>query len=400
MNLRILGDGTFNPCCVTFSPYRDETGRPYLADRDSISSVWNSEHARRLRDDLSNGRRPSECRACWETEDKGLKSYRQLMVEQGHGIDPVNPVARDQVEFLIVRYGNICNLKCRICEPISSSKWIQEHNFYTGTDWLHLKQKEMAAEGNVVERRKIMNWYAGNDGFWQELRQLLPGIKKLQISGGEPFLVEEKIELLRECVDSGHSSHIELSILTNGTVTDRKMIEHLLPRFKSMCLSFSIDGIGKHFEYLRHGADWSVVDANLRHAASIADGTSLTAIAAMTLGSMNMLYLPEYGDYFNEIGMEVQLAPTYDKPYMEMTILPLSVRSQIAQRIRSVDRSRLACYTMGMPVDTILDMLESPSAHEDLDLFITETNRVDLYRGESFADTFEELHQMISGIRP
>ena len=61
-------------------------------------------------------------------------------------------------------------------------------------------------------------WPRNSPAFWENLKELLPTIKYIEFTGGEPFLIEEHFKLLRYAVDQNYSKRIDIHYNTNGTV--------------------------------------------------------------------------------------------------------------------------------------------------------------------------------------
>jgi MoaA/NifB/PqqE/SkfB family radical SAM enzyme len=157
-----------------------------------------------------------------------------------------NNLNPDQLWFIDLKLGNICNLKCRICGSWSSSKWAKEEiDYVPGIDRkTHLAYKYL----------KDGAWPRESEVFWDNLKTLLPNIKYFEFTGGEPFLIEQHFELLRYAVEQGYSKNIEIHYNTNGTVFPEQA--ELWNNFKHVEIAFSIDNVGARFEYERYGADW------------------------------------------------------------------------------------------------------------------------------------------------
>lgn len=401
----INNDGTVSPCCVSDERYRDGNGRAFIMDRDGMLDAWNGTHIADLRRDLASGIRNKACNNCWSMEEKGLDSHRLKMVRSmSHpgfavsGIDPVVPMATATPRFLSIRYGNLCNLKCRICGPAASSRWIEEHNQEHGNDWLANQVQHLADDGNIVKRHGVMNWFEDNDRFWDEFRSLLPDMNEMMFTGGEPFLIRRQLDMLRECSRSGHADHIDVQFHTNGTVLDDDILTDVLPRFRSVSMWFSTDGTGRQFEYQRHGGDWSVVDAAMRRCLDLWNqprGPKGLVMVNLTVSAMNVWYLPEYADYFNEIGMVCGLSMLNHRQELNHSNLTNVVKATIAKKLRETPRHRVRCYQHGTSWDGIIASLETTDDRAGLQPFIAATRRMDLYRGESFADVFPEMADLV-----
>ena len=86
-----------------------------------------------LRRQFRAGEKPVTCNRCWQEEDAGRASKRIYskirLKELADQVDYANDTP-DQLWFVDLKLGNICNLKCRICGSWSSSKWAQEEIDY------------------------------------------------------------------------------------------------------------------------------------------------------------------------------------------------------------------------------------------------------------------------------
>lgn len=392
-HLQVDNDGSVNPCCVSDMRYADANGVQFNMAVSTLSDVWASDHIAELRNALSSGIRHPGCGNCWSMEDGGQDSHRHKMLrmrgnlEWATGrIDHDHPTPTSQPEFISLRLGNICNLKCRICGPGSSSKWVQEY-LDTNDDGV----REFDTEGR-------MRWFERGQRFWKDLADLLPGTKEMMLTGGEPFLIGEQIGMLRDCAASGTAGGIHLQFHTNGTVMTDEMIWDILPRYGRVTMIFSLDGTGRQFEFQRHGASWHEVDSNVRrciHAWRHELGPRGHLSVNLTVSAMNAYYLPEYAEYFTEVGIDAGLSFVMGRKELKVTELPWVVRHAIAHRLRNADPSVMACYTEGTPVGMLISTLMEPPSVQSTQGFRQAMARMDAYRGESFADAFPEMAALV-----
>jgi len=85
----------------------------------------------------------------------------------------------------------------------------------------------------------------------------------LEALGGEPLYSNAWYKLIDYLIENNYSKNITLSIVTNGTIFDRKFIKKLLTNFKYVSIALSIDGMDKMFEYLRSNGNWDEVSKNI-----------------------------------------------------------------------------------------------------------------------------------------
>ena len=97
-------NGNVTPCCVMPSNvYPIAKG---------INNYLQSDKLKEIKDYLSKDKRHPYCASCWVSEDNGVRSHRLTKQQVTSGIESIH-----------IRYNNICNFKCRMCNPKFSSSW-------------------------------------------------------------------------------------------------------------------------------------------------------------------------------------------------------------------------------------------------------------------------------------
>ncbi|MDP7197646.1 MAG: twitch domain-containing radical SAM protein, partial [SAR202 cluster bacterium] len=194
--------GTINLCCIaTDSVLKDIDGKNFHVSKDKMNNVWNSKHMQIFRKFMIDGKKLPNCQGCYKLEELGKTSTRQLMnaewndklgsrgvrqrvieaLKNDYQLDDSKPV------YLDLRLGNICNLKCRMCNPYNSKAIGSEHSELLENDF-HYRMVYLRAHGNTAEFMKTMtNWYE-TDFFWDQIIDLIPHLKKVYLTGGEPTL--------------------------------------------------------------------------------------------------------------------------------------------------------------------------------------------------------------------
>jgi len=244
MGLEIKHNGHISPCCEYRSPHNKS-----IADH-SLLDIINSESQITLKQQFLQGQRPSECQKCWNDEynNKSSKRLRDNYVfrEKLFDID-YNNTSATALLSLDIKLRNTCNLSCRICNPVASSKWQSEWS----------KNTDLYPQWDSLKNIKL-NWSDDvNSRLWKDLEQLSSELQYITFSGGEPLLDKSHVDMLEYFV-AKNKFEISLHYNTNGTV----YASHLIPlwnKFKQIELSFSIDNIETKFEYERYGSTWSTV---------------------------------------------------------------------------------------------------------------------------------------------
>lgn len=372
----LSADGKYMPCSH-HTGFITHEGKEITADKFSIEQAWNSDYMQNLRSNFNKNIRSKGCVQCWKEQAIGLKPMRY----DSYGYDiPESQVENPQSPMRVeINASNVCNLRCRICWSHASTRWIKEaKELYNADGEVHFNM--------TPENREV-------------IRKWVPHFTQIGFFGGEPLLSDENIDLMRHCVETGHSKHISLLINTNTTVyTDELVL--LFKQFKNVYLNFSIDDIGKRFEYQRNGANWNEVVENLhkfiKHGGYKGDDQIQCKICC-SVTSMNIYYFPEYFEFMNAHfpGLPVFWNLVYSPWELSVQLLPREVKEIIADRLKKYITTT---YQMEeLRTKTIENLISYLNAHDERDFnnFFRNIERHDKYRNENFAEVFPEFYTII-----
>jgi len=164
-----------------------------------------------------------------------------------------------------LHYGNVCNLKCRMCS--------QNYSNQVGKELLEIGEQDKDFLSWVVKQSGNVNNWTNNlsvEYKWFENEKnknklssfVSENITQLTVIGGEPTVIPEFYELFDHCDQQGTLKEKQFTIVTNLTNTHPKMLERL-PKLKSWTIWASIDGIGERTEYIRYPSNFNKIKENL-----------------------------------------------------------------------------------------------------------------------------------------
>ena len=375
--------GTARPCCLAIEEIPDDNGRKYDLNETDLQTIYNSTYMQKLRKQFRSGEKPETCNRCWQEEDAGRASKRIYskisLKELVDKVDYANDKP-DQLWFVDLKLGNICNLKCRICGSWSSSKWAQEEINYVP----ELKNKKDHLAYKFLQQGA---WPRKTQTFWDNLKQLLPNIKYFEFTGGEPFMIQEHFDLLQYAVDQGFAKNIDIHYNTNGTQWPDA--HELWSHFKRVDIAFSIDNVGKRFEYERYGAQWEEVTENIRKFHELRDQypNKITTQVCMTINVQNVYYLEDLCNWIN--------TQTFNDHYFNMLHDPkhmcIDGLTQQAKQI-VIEKLRSGVFTPKHRAEIlrIIKFIEN-GASTTGEEFLFKMKQTDQYRKQSFLDTHPEI---------
>ena len=376
--------GTVRPCCMAHDEIVDVDGNKYDLNQTDLETVYHSKYMQELRRQFRRGEQPVTCGRCWEEEAAGRDSKRihtQVRLKEMYNEVDWNNDDPDQLWFVDLKLGNICNLKCRICGSWSSSKWAEEELAYMPE--LSDKKQHMA-----YKWLRQGAWPRKTETFWDNLRSLLPNIRYFEFTGGEPWMIEEHWDLLEFAVAQGYGKHIDIHYNTNATQPATRLVP-LLSQLGRVDIAFSIDNVGTRFEYERYGADWNkanqIIDSvhglKLMH-------PNITTQLCFTINVQNVYYLDQLltwaeGKGFGDIYFNMMHSPDH------MSVQRMTPQAQ-ALVLNKLKTTFWATDKYQREIDSLIKFIEAGPGSDGKE-FLFKMQRTDAHRKQNFQHTHPEI---------
>lgn len=376
--------GTTRPCCMAHEEIVDESGNKYDLNETNLEVAYHSEYMQDLRRQFRCGEKPATCNRCWEEEAAGRDSKRihsQVRLKELYQqVDWANDDP-DQLWFVDLKLGNICNLKCRICGSWSSSKWAEEELAYMPKDF---NKKEHIAYTWLRQGA----WPRKTTTFWDNMRDLLPNIRYFEFTGGEPWMIEEHWELLDFAVANGYGKNIDIHYNTNATQPPARLVP-ILSKLGRVDIAFSIDNVGPRFEYERYGAKWEeankIIDAT--HGLQLMH-PNVTTQLCFTINIQNVYYLDQllaWADTkpFGSVYFNMMHSPDH----MSIQKMTPAAQELVLNKLKTTFWSNSAYQA---EIDSIIKFIEMGTGSDGRE-FLFKMQRTDEHRKQNLMDTHPEI---------
>lgn len=303
----IRNNGDIRLCCqanITKNQgiLKKDDNTNFNAKDDNLLEAFNSTLLKQVRLNMLNGVWSDECGRCKIEEESNIKSRRQSELEiwnfdhkeakentNNDGTTNLKPIYYD------LRFGNFCNLKCRMCGPTDSNQWYEEWEEFHQEDGFYDTNGKVVLNKDSKGRlfTNVFDWHASNT-FWEQIFETISNLRHVYMAGGEPLLIERHYEFLETAIKLGYSKNIILEYNTNITVLPEKVI-NMWTKFKKVKLGLSIDGFGNVFEYQRYPASWTKILNNLQKIDDlIKNHKNINAWLATTITNYNVYHLPDF----------------------------------------------------------------------------------------------------------
>lgn len=377
----------------------------------SLEDIWNNATMKRIRQQVLNGERPPECEPCFSLEDQGVESLRQRHIAGKIPEARINlyPKALDalnddytmpfEIPTMELKLNNLCNLKCRMCHPMDSTSW---------NDWSNVKEfykKEnnimyAIVEQHGLEQKPHLDKFQDNPEWWDSLEKLLPYFRRVEFAGGEPLMDPQHYRILDMLAKYGHQ--IEIKYATNLSMLGKsnRTIWEYWPKFKSVAVNVSIDGIGASYEYIRGNASWSELVNNIKQIQTIPNISRI--VGAVTVQVSNVLVLDKIIKYFlDDLGIIFHTHRVEYPKLLSAQVLPFDLRDLAIKRLQMAalqvkdykmcrDNPKVLEYTLGQIQDNI-NYLEARDQSDRWQDCVEFNRRLDLTRDQSFTEVTPEF---------
>jgi pyruvate-formate lyase-activating enzyme len=246
---------------------------------------------------MLEGKVPASCTKCFKEEQEGISSKRIWETGTWHLEEKIDiqELIREteadgtvpyKLQYLDLRLGHTCNLKCIMCSPHDSSMWVPEHKKVFPIFQSPLVKKQMDWTPS-----EFNNYWHENPEFWEQIFDQIPNIKQLYFAGGEPLLIKEHKMFLEEIIKRGYADKISLRYNTNGIVVNEEIIS-IWEKFRKVKVGISLDGIGDRVHYIRYPTDWKTVEENLWRLENTPDNIQTNIAFAVQI--LNIKHVPEF----------------------------------------------------------------------------------------------------------
>jgi len=382
--------GTVRPCCLAEEEIVDDNNNKFDLNIANFADIQNSNYMKDLRQQFLEEKQPQTCRKCWREERSGRTSKRMHTLDRLKHMIPDAPWTSDarSLMFLDLKLGNICNLKCRICGSWSSSTFATEE-----INWMPPEQRKISHHYQML---RAGAWPRENPTFWTEIDRVVDQIRYIEFTGGEPFMIQEHFDLLQGLVDRGIAANIEIHYNTNGTQWPDSASD-IWRHFKAVEIAFSIDDVGKRFEYQRTNAVWDQVCENIKKFSNLRDQYSNIQLqVCSTVNVFNVLYLEDLAHWIDQQQFDfVYWNMMHEAFYFSIGTLPDSAKQVIIQKLRTAQVSK----RHQVEFENIIKFIENGAS---MDGFMLRMKIADLdrKRQQNMADVEPEFAKLIDYTGP
>ena len=160
--------GKYKACCFSEGAVDAENFNLGSSEDNILNDVWNGQELKNLRSDFMEGKKPAQCvKHCYKKEAVGIRSPRIVFNERFANKEYRQSITRQDgflgelPSYIDIRFGNICNFRCRTCGPVLSTRW----------------DKDSKALNRIPVG--VIDKWTNNNKLWEALPQIAPSLTDL-----------------------------------------------------------------------------------------------------------------------------------------------------------------------------------------------------------------------------
>ena len=403
-----------------------ENGKPANFGRETPMEAWNNDYMKSVRTTMLKGEIPASCRKCFEEEKVGVVSKRvweSADWSQDGGVDMAelarqtteDGIVPEELVYLDLRLGHTCNIKCVMCSPHDSSKWVADHK-----KLIPVLQDPEVKRQMQWDRQEFNNKWHEKDTFWEEMYRQIPNLKQVYFAGGEPLMIKEHKEFIKEIVRQGYQDKILLRYNSNGLLVDQDLID-LWSKFKKVKFAISMDASHERDEYIRYPTDWKTVEKTLHMLDNSPDNIHVSLATAIQI--FNIKHLPDFMKWkvesnFKKVNVSnsyggiqmggglVNMHLLYIPTFLSIQILPEKDKQEVRERFMEFKDWLWNNYRQDDDFwkhnpygwkrwEAVLNHMDAQDNSHMLPGFKEYVNKLDKIRGLNAATIFPELAHLL-----
>lgn len=404
---------------------KNEDGSNANFSKVTPMEAWNNNFMKSVRTTMLDGKIPASCTGCFDEESQGIVSKRiwetaTWLNDEGVDVEELihqtekDGTVPERLQYLDLRLGHTCNIKCVMCSPHDSSKWV--------ADWqklIPILQDPDVKQQMRWDKKEFNNKWHEKESFWKELYAQVPNLKQVYFAGGEPLMIKEHKMFIEEIIRQGCQDNVLLRYNSNGILVDDELI-HLWSKFRKVKFAVSVDASFERDDYIRYPTKFAEVERTLHMLDNTPDNIHVSIATAVQI--FNIKHIPDFlkwkvNSNFKKMnvglingvtmgGGLVNAHLVHIPTFLNITILPEADKQDVRQRFAELKEWLWNNYTQDDEFwihnpkgwrqwEGLLNHMDSVDNSHLLSGFKEYINKLDAIRRLNAATIFPELAHLL-----
>jgi glutamate-1-semialdehyde 2,1-aminomutase len=257
-----------------------------------------------------------------------------------------------------------------MCNPWNSSQILKEHIELDQKDEEYSKLFKKTFGKFPIELAKELEWFE-SDVLWDQVISLIPNLKKVYMTGGEPTLIDHNFKFMQKCIDQERQDII-LFFNTNCTNINKKFLS-LVEQFDEININASLDGTGIVNDYIRAPSKWEQISSNIEKLAQLPNVKLGVTPTVQVYNLFNLVSILEWVDELNQKynkDIFVDFLINVHPYHLSVTVLPEELRNQARIDLENYRATRMPKSIHSMTLNSIEGIIgllkkESPADYQE-----------------------------------
>jgi len=201
-----------------------------------IAENFQNETMQDIRTQMLSDKKPKVCDICYKSESNGGWSRRLEETTKWISKHGAPDIDKPKIQYLDIRFDPTCNMKCKTCNPGSSTLW----------------QKEKGVH------------YPVNQDSYEEFSKIdKTNLKQVYLAGGEPTFIKKYLDFLNDLYECNPECEVVINSNLKSLSNEWK---NVFVKFKNLSLICSCDATDQLGTYIRYPLNWETFEKNVQFA--------------------------------------------------------------------------------------------------------------------------------------
>jgi organic radical activating enzyme len=314
------------------------------------SAIHNTQHKKKMRQMMLEGKRPQECEYCWKVEDIGRQNTSdrifKTIIYKDEDVKKLSQLPWDadvDLKTLEIAFDRACNFACSYCNPAFSSTWVKDikdkgpYNNIQSDGRGHFADTAPWAARST--KREEDNPYIVAFWKWWE-SSLSESLEEIRVTGGEPLMhksVWQLFDWFKQHPESKMRFAINSNLVPEKKSTLDRFIEasHHIPHLE---VYTSNESMGAQSEYIRDGMNYDrwysnmerlVLESNVNQIHCMMTINALCLESITEFMSQMIAFRKQYGNHTLSLSLNILRFPSFQSA----AVLPQELKAHFREKL-------------------------------------------------------------------
>jgi hypothetical protein len=238
----------------------------------------------------------------------------------------------------------------------------------------------------------FVQWWE-TDIWWNRFQEVMPDLKYIYFTGGEPFLVPGMAQCLDLLIEAGLAADIRLRFDTNLSVINNKILEKL-DKFKEVILCISIDDVAERYDFIRFPGTYSTFTTNL---ARLKQTNIQIEYISSCIGIGSIYAIPRVCAVADANGVRPEFRYLEGPDWLDLRYLPSSAKKEIMLKYLDMINDTPSHAKWFKSIIKLLNkyMDDSYTNIKHLNDFVKYMDILDRQRGTAWRTTIPDTYELL-----